>query len=122
MLAGRRTWAWLRVLIQHLPPESHTMTAIRNSLSDVELDEQADLGEPEKGRWSQAEQLLALLADRVAQLQYTLICVNTEKKSQRPDQPEPIRRPGAQPRKKKTAPMSDAAAERLFQLINGGAA
>ncbi|MBQ1164260.1 hypothetical protein KBZ21_40400, partial [Streptomyces sp. A73] len=42
------------------------------------------------------------LADRVAQLQYTLICVNTEKKSQRPDQPEPIRRPGAKPRKKRT--------------------
>ncbi|MGY1439635.1 hypothetical protein [Streptomyces reniochalinae] len=110
----------LGVLLHHLPPESHTMTAIRNNMSDAELDAQADRGEPEKGRWSQTEQLLALLADRVAQLQYTLICVNTEKKSQRPDVPEPIRRPGSQPRKK-TAPMSDAAAERLFQLINGGA-
>ncbi|GHJ21616.1 MULTISPECIES: hypothetical protein [Streptomyces] len=116
------TWRRLRVLLQHLPPESATMTAIRNSMSDEELDAQADAGEPEKGRWSQTEQLLALLADRVAQLQYTLICVNTEKKSQRPEVPEPIRRPGAKPRKKKTAPMSDAAAERLFLLINGGAA
>ncbi|MBQ1166292.1 hypothetical protein KBZ21_50740, partial [Streptomyces sp. A73] len=72
---------------------------LRNSMSDEELEEAADQGEPEKGRWSQTEQLLALLADRVAQLQDTLICVNTEKKSQRPDQPEPIRRPGAKPRK-----------------------
>ncbi|MBQ1165944.1 hypothetical protein KBZ21_48980, partial [Streptomyces sp. A73] len=64
----------------------------------------------------------ALLADRVAQLQYTLICVNTEKKSQRPDQPEPLRRPGAKPRKKRTAPLTEEGAERLFQLINGGAA
>lgn len=116
------TWRRLRVLIQHLPPESHTMTALRNAMTDEELAEQAEHGEPEKGRWSQLEQLTALLADRVAQLQYTLICVNTEKKSQRPEVPEPIRRPGAKPPKKKTAPMSDGAAERLFQLINGGAA
>jgi hypothetical protein len=116
------SWRRLRVLIQNLPPESATMTAIRNSMSDEELDAQSDAGEPEKGRWSQTEQLLALLADRVAQLQYTLICVNTEKKSQRPEVPEPIRRPGSQPRKKKAAPMTDEGAEVLFQLINGGAA
>ena len=91
-------------------------------MSEDEYEQAAEQGEPEKGRWSQVEQLLALLADRVAQLQYTLICVNTEKKSQRPDVPEPIRRPGAKPRKKKVAPMTDAAAETLFQLINGGAA
>ncbi|MBQ1165789.1 hypothetical protein KBZ21_48205, partial [Streptomyces sp. A73] len=66
VLAGRLTWRWLRVLIQHLPPESHPMTALRNSMSDEELEEAADQGEPEKGRWSQTEQLLALLADRVA--------------------------------------------------------
>ncbi|MBQ1167093.1 hypothetical protein KBZ21_54760, partial [Streptomyces sp. A73] len=66
VLAGRLTWRWLRVLIQHLPPESHTLTALRNSMSDEELEEAADQGEPEKGRWSQTEQLLALLADRVA--------------------------------------------------------
>lgn len=116
------TWRRLRVLIQHLPPESHTMTALRNAMSDEELAEQAEKGDPEAGRWSQAEQLLALVADRVAQLQYTLVCVNTEKKSQRPEQPKPIPRPGATSPKKKTAPMTDGAAERLFELINGGAA
>ncbi|MBQ1166972.1 hypothetical protein KBZ21_54155, partial [Streptomyces sp. A73] len=42
VLAGRLTWRWLRVLIQHLPPESHTMTALRNSMSDEELEEAAD--------------------------------------------------------------------------------
>lgn len=116
------TWRRLRVLIQHLPPESHTMTALRNSMSDEELAEQSEQGEPERGRWSQTEQLLALMADRIARLEYVLICVNTEKKSQRPEAPEPIRRPGAKPPKKKTAAMTDGAAEVLFRLINGGAA
>lgn len=116
------SWRRLRVIVEHLPPESHTMTALRNSLSDEELAEQAEKGDPEQGRWSQVEQLLALVADRIAQLQYVLICVNTEKKHQRPEVPKPIERPGSKPPKKKTAEMTDAAAERLFQLINGGAA
>lgn len=98
------------------------MTALRNAMGEDELADAAERGDPELGRWSQTEQLLALVGDRVAQLNHTLICVNTEKKSQRPEPPEPIKRPGSKPRKKKTAPMTEVAAERLFQLINGGAA
>jgi hypothetical protein len=116
------SWRRLRVLIQHLPPESHTMTALRNSLSDEELAEQADKGDPGKGRWSQLEQLVALLADRIARVEYVLICANTEKKRDRPDPPEPITRPGSKPPKKKTEPLTEAGAETLFRLINGGAA
>ncbi|MGW2228283.1 hypothetical protein [Streptomyces formicae] len=115
------TWRQLRVLIQHLPPESSTMTALRNQLSDEELAEQADTGEPEKGRWSLLEQLTASLLDAVRRLEYVTICANTEKKSDRPDPPEPTARPGAKPRKPKPK-ITDQAAERLFQLINGGAA
>ncbi|KOT94553.1 hypothetical protein ADK70_12370 [Streptomyces rimosus subsp. pseudoverticillatus] len=115
------TWRRLRVIIQHLPPESHTMTALRNALPAEELERQADEGEPEKGRWSQAEQLLAMVADRVARLEYVVACANTEK-SKWPDPPEPLRRPGVMPRKKKPAAMTEAAAETLFRLINGGAA
>jgi hypothetical protein len=114
------SWRRLRVLIQHLPPESHTMTALRNAMSDEELAEQADTGEPEKGRWSQVEQLLAVVADRLARVEYVLICANTEKKDQ-PDPPEPIRRPGAKPRKAKPK-LTDDSAQKLFKLINGGAA
>ncbi|MFC8065540.1 hypothetical protein [Streptomyces sp. NPDC057293] len=109
------------MLIEHLPPESHTMTALRNSLSQAELDAQADKGEPEKGRWSQEEQLLAAVVDSIRRLEYVLICINTEKKSKRPDPPEPMRRPGAGPRKK-TAQLTDKSANRLFELLQGGAA
>lgn len=115
-----RTWRWLRVFVQHLPPESHTMTALRNATSDDELAEQADAGEPERGRWSQTEQLLALLADHVARLSYITLLANSGKGA-KPSVPEPIRRPGARPPGLK-APMTDEGAEVLFQLINGGAA
>lgn len=115
------SWRRLRVLIQHLPPESATWTALRNGMSEEDLAEQAEKGEPEKGRWSQVEQLLAVIADRVARLEHVLISVNTEKKAQRPKAPEPIRRPGAKPIRAKQK-ITDSQATTLFELLNGGAA
>lgn len=97
------------------------MTALRNELSDEELAEQAEGGEPEKGRWSQVEQLLAVVADRVARVEYVLICANTEKKRDLPSPPEPLRRPGAKPPRPKPT-LTEGSADFLFQLINGGAA
>lgn len=97
------------------------MTALRNAMPQAELDAQADKGEPEKGRWSQEEQLLAAAVDAIRRLEWVLICVNTEKKSQRPSPPEPMRRPGAGPRKKK-AQLTEGSANRLFELLQGGAA
>lgn len=115
------TWRQLRVLIQHLPPESSTMTAMRNALTDEQIAEQADKGEPEKGRWSQLEQLTASLLDAVRRVEYVLISTNVEKKRDRPKPPEPTPRPGAKAPKPKPV-ISQDAAERLFKLINGGAA
>ncbi|MDR3083774.1 MAG: DUF5361 domain-containing protein [Streptomyces sp.] len=115
------SWRRLRVLIQHLPSESATMTALRNELSDEELAEQAEQGEPEKGRWSQSEQLLALVADRVARVEHVLICANTDRKAKRPEPPEPICRPGSRKPKPK-ATLTENSTNTLFRLINGGAA
>ncbi|MFK4801620.1 hypothetical protein ACI3K5_23435 [Streptomyces sp. MPA0124] len=109
------------MFIEHLPPESHTMTALRNELTPQQLAAQADKGEPEKAPWSQQEQLLAAAVDAVRRLEWTLICLNTDKKSKRPDPPEPMRRPGAGPVKKK-ATLTDTSANRLFELLQGGAA
>ncbi|MEU5772736.1 hypothetical protein ABZ819_05445 [Streptomyces venezuelae] len=97
------------------------MTALRNQLSDEELAEQAEKGEPERGRWSQLEQLTASVLDAVRRLEYVTVCANTEKKSDRPDPPEPTSRPGAKAPKPKPK-LTESSAERLFQIINGGAA
>lgn len=109
------------MLIQHLPPESHTMTALRNAMSEDQLAEQAESGDPERARWSQTEQLLALVADRLARVEYVLVCANSSSKAKRPKAPEPIPRPGAKSRKPKSK-LNDSGAQQLFQLINGGAA
>lgn len=93
---------------------------MRNNTPADQLAKQAEAGEPERGRWSQTEQLLALVADRVARLEWVLLCVNIDKKSKRPDPPEPIRRPGAKPRKAK-AKLTEKSADTLLRLIQGGA-
>lgn len=115
------SWRRLRVLIQHLPPESATLTALRNAMPEDDLAAQAENAEPEKDRWSKLEHLVSLVADRVARVEYVLICANTDKKTRRPDPPEPIRRPGAKQVKPK-AQLTEGGANFLFQLINGGAA
>jgi hypothetical protein len=112
----------LRVLIEGLPPESATMTALRNALPEADLARQADEGEPEKGRWSQSELLLASAIDALRRVEYVLICANSDSKAKRPSPPEPIRRPGAAPRQHQKKELSEAGAETLFKLINGGAA
>ncbi|MFJ7998935.1 hypothetical protein ACIQ7D_17565 [Streptomyces sp. NPDC096310] len=111
----------MRVLVQHLPPESATTTALRNAMTPEEYEAQAEKGEPEKGRWSQTEQLLAGITDSLRTLEYILIRVNSDGKGRKPKRPEPIRRPGATS-KPAREPMSEAASQRLFEIINGGSA
>lgn len=110
----------LRVLIQGLPPESATLTALRNALPEADLTQQADEGEPEKARWSQSELLLASAIDALRRVEYVLICANSDSKAKRPSPPEPLRRPGAAPQKSKRE-LSETRAETLFKLINGAA-
>lgn len=116
------SWRRLRVLIQNLPAESATWTALRNGLTAEEISRQSEHGEPEKGRWSQADQLLASAVDAIRRVEWVLWSVNIEQRSKRPDPPEPMRRPGAGPKAKKRARLTEDSAGTLFQLINGGAA
>lgn len=97
------------------------MTALRNAMSSEELEQQARKGKPEEGRWSMVEQLLARVDDSLREIQYILVVANSDGKGRKPKRPEPMRRPGVTP-KQQREPMSDQAAERLFKLINGGAA
>lgn len=111
----------LRVLIQRLPAESATWTALRNAMSDEELAKQAERGEPEKGRWSQLEQLVASLLDATRRVEYVLICANTESKAKRPEAPKPTRRPGAKAPRPESQ-LTDAGADFLFNLTRDRAA
>ena len=115
------SWRRLRVLIQHLPPESATWTALRNELTPQQLAEQGEKGQPEKGRWSQLEQLIAANVDATRRVEWALWSVNIEQKSKRPDAPDPMRRPGVGVKKTK-AQLTDKSADRLFELLQGGAA
>jgi hypothetical protein len=115
------TWRQLRVLIQHLPPESATMTAQRNELTAEEYEQQARKGEPERAPWSMTEQLLAGITDSLHQLEYILVVANSDGKGRKPKRPEPMRRPGVGGSKKREG-LTERSAETLFQLINGGAA
>ncbi|MER5875439.1 hypothetical protein ABT119_05860 [Streptomyces sp. NPDC001910] len=94
------------------------MTALRNALTDEELAEQADMGEPEHGRWSQTEQLLAANYDAMRRIEWVLICANTDSKVKRPKAPVPLRRPGSKAIQPK-ATMSDEQANTIWHLLNG---
>jgi hypothetical protein len=118
---GQLSWRRLRVLIEGLPPESRTLTAMRNALTDEEFAQHAEKGEPEKGRWSQQEQLLAAVYDRLGTVQHVLISANTDSKSKRPKPPEPMRRPGSRAVKPKQE-ISEQQADTLFRLLNPEAA
>lgn len=90
-------------------------------MTDEELAEQSETGDPEQGRWSKLEQLVSVVADRVAAVEYVLICAHTDSKARKPQPPEPIRRPGARLAKPKPK-LTEGSANVLFKLLNGGAA
>lgn len=97
------------------------MTALRNAMPAEELEKQSQGGEPEKGRWSMDQQLLAGISDALRDLQYITVVANSDGKGQKPQRPEPMRRPGVGGPKKREALTSEHA-EFLFNMISGGAA
>lgn len=102
----------MRVLIEHLPAESATMTAIRNDSPGV-----GSGADPAEGRWSQLEMLMAALVDEMRILRWLYVSANTEKA--KPKQPTPIRRPGVDDGKPKKQKLSPYKAAFLFNHING---
>lgn len=115
---GHLTWRLLGVLLRNLPPESATKTALRNSMSEQEIEQASEQADPSTGRWSQSDMLQALEIDALRQIAYILLQVNGVKKANPPD---PIARPGVKPKKRapKRRQMTPEQAERLYLLING---
>lgn len=55
----------LRVLIDHLPPESATKTALRNEITPEQLEAASANYQPDKAQWSMVEILLAGIKDEI---------------------------------------------------------
>lgn len=84
----------MRVLLTHLPPQSATMTALRNRTPDSELDRLSREADPSKGSWSQSDMLIAQLIDAVRELTTVTCRLNGAKVTA----PDPVARPGVAPK------------------------
>ncbi|MEU0937571.1 hypothetical protein [Embleya sp. NPDC005971] len=106
-------------MIEKLPPESATWTAIRNDAPEPTADDEpARL--PEQGRWSQAEMLLAGVLEAIRDLHHHEICVNWDtKRAPRPPAPPRIRRPGWRPPATTLAPSPAWMSAHLDAMLDG---
>lgn len=88
----------MRVLIEHLPPESATKTALRNAIPVEELTSGGE-GRPDLAPWSGTETLLAALTDEVRLLRLITVAANGGK----PGEFTPTPRPGIPPKSARTS-------------------
>lgn len=65
MYRGTVSLRTMRIWIEHLPQESATKTAMRNSIPDDVMAQASDNYRPDKGQWSRLETLVAELKDEV---------------------------------------------------------
>lgn len=65
MYRGRLSLRRLRILIENLPPESATKTAIRNSIPEDALQATHSEHRPDLAAWSGVEMLLAAIKDEI---------------------------------------------------------
>jgi len=87
------------VLINQLPQESRTLTAIRDSLApEVRAKLAAEAADQGHGRWSRTDMLLAAQVDATRQQTWVLA---EWKKGERPPAPEPLKRPGVEEKRAK---------------------
>ncbi|MFB7919228.1 hypothetical protein [Streptomyces sp. NPDC056061] len=93
----------LRVLIDRLPPESATKTAIRNSISDDELQKASSDYRPDKAPWSSVEILLASIKDEITLSRGAAIAIAGGK----PVEFHPTPRPGIPPKSVTRRGMTD---------------
>ncbi len=84
----------LRVLIQSLPTESATKTALRNAMTPEQLRQAADGARPDLAPWTGTEMLLASILDAVR----NLTAVSLAAAGGKPTPPDPTPRPGIPPK------------------------
>jgi hypothetical protein len=109
------SWRRLRVVIQGLPPESRTMTALRAAMTEQEqAAAEAIEPDPEAERWSLLEHLVAMLIDVQRQSLHAFFLANSDGGS-KGEAPKPIPRPGLAPKKRKK--LSTADIEFLINMV-----
>jgi len=83
---GEMSWRELRVFLRHLPPDSATARAVRGS-------------SPEEEAWTLDRQLLASAVDAIREGTFAAVKLHGDpKRTARLQRPDPIPRPGVQPR------------------------
>lgn len=103
------SWRRFGVLLNHLPPESAYMTALRESMTPDELAAlSAQPGMDRFGSWSQLEMLLARVGDEIAHL----IWMQSDGKT---PPPQPYPRPGV--RRTATVSAINPAAEAYLREV-----
>lgn len=85
------TWRRLRVLISGLPPESLTLTALRNATPPEVMAEAVKAADPGTGRWSQDQMLAAAQFDVLRLILHVLAAAHGAKPGKAP---LPMPRPG----------------------------
>lgn len=110
------------MLIEGLPPESATWTAIRNATPESDTADATEEARPETAPWSRLEMLVAQVTDAVNHNTYVLTVVNSEKNA-KVQPPDPVRRPGWRPQgaKRQAAPSSAAAWAKLDAMLSATA-
>jgi hypothetical protein len=108
------TWRRLGNLIDWLPTDSATKTAIRDGLTEDEIADLADRDPVGYGRWSHEALRIAAVEDAVER-QTALTAWLAGDRESKPRMPEPVRRPGVAARRKRVK-LSSADREYLQYL------
>lgn len=87
------TWRRLGILLDWLPGESATKTAIRDALGEDQLAELAAQDPKGHGPWSRDGLRLAAIEDALNRLTAITIWLAGDRKT-KPRMPDPVRRPG----------------------------
>ena len=90
--ASRLTWRRLRVLVDGLPADSLTWSAVRDAMTDDELVGLSEKEQAGHGRWSRTELLLAAVHDQLADMRAEAPHVAGAPGD--PKYPQPYPRPG----------------------------
>lgn len=112
--ASRLTWRRLGVLIDGLPGESLTKTAIRDALGDDKLAELASQPHEGHGAWSRTDFRIAALEDAINRLTWRFMQANFRNVPDQP--PTPVSRPGIAGKARKRAVLTPEGREYLKYL------